>query len=490
MSAYASPALARGGRSGRLWLMLAVLLAAAALGLTAVLSPIAAVALVVGVAFVVAAFKDLAASVALFTFLIFFERFPGVGDSQLTLIKVAGGVLVASWLLTLAQRSAQTPRLLRDHPVLTYAVVALVAWTFFSALWAQDVGEAASTAFRLLQGAVLIFVLYAALREPKHLRWTAWAYVLGASLTALVGLAGASSPEIVDPTEDVNRLTGQIGDPNELAAILIPALWLAGFLLVTTRGAWKRVLLGGCVLLVVVALFYTESRGGLVGLGVSVVVALFLAGRVRAWVISMILVTAAAGFVYYTLVATPESLTRLTEFSAGGGTGRTDLWSIALQIWRDHPVVGIGSGNFPLVEPSYAIVNTNLIRPDLVVDFHKVVHNTYLNVLVELGLVGLVALLAAIGGVAVLAWRAVRDFARAGDDDMEMLARGFLIGFAGMLVAFGFISAVNEKQLWLFLGLGVAFAGVAAREAKAWVALEPPQRRLGTIDRPRAPTTG
>ena len=49
------------------------------------------------------------------------------------------------------------------------------------------------------------------------------AYLGGAFLTAVVGLAGASSSEQFSPYADTSRLTGGISDPNELAAILIPA---------------------------------------------------------------------------------------------------------------------------------------------------------------------------------------------------------------------------------------------------------------------------
>lgn len=458
---------------------------AVVLGVATVFSPLAAIAVLVGAAFVVAAFRDLAIGVALFTLLIFFERLPGMADSQLTLVKVAGGVLVAAWLLSLAHSWADVPRLLRDRPIVAYAIVGVVAWAFISALWAVDVGIATSTAFRLSQGAILVFVIYTAIREPRHLRWVAWAYVLGASITALVGLAGGSSPEIVDPTEDLNRLTGQIGDPNELAAILLPALWLAGFLAVVSRSTRQRLLLAFCAIVIIVAIFYTESRGGLVGLAASILVAPFLAGRVRPWVISLIFITGAAGIAYYTLVATPDSLARLTEFNPGGSTGRTDLWTVALQISADHPTVGIGAGNFPTVEPSYAI-QTNLIRPDLVVDARKIVHNTYLNVLVELGIVGVVALSIVIVSILVLAWQAIAAARRIGEEDVEMLGRGFLIGFLGMLVAFIFISAQYEKQLWLFIGFAAALSGIVARRREA---LSEP-RELPRAPSPRAGSRG
>ena len=59
----------------------------------------------------------------------------------------------------------------------------------------------------------------------------------------------------------------------------------------------------------------------------------------------------------------------------------------------------------------------------------------------------------------------IRAFARAGLQDAELLARGFLVGTIGMLAAFVFLSAQYEKQLWLLLGVVAALSSCAARSA-------------------------
>ena len=103
----------------------------------------------------------------------------------------------------------------------------------------------------------------------------------------------------------------------------------------------------------------------------------------------MILAVAAIGIGYYALVAPPQALGHVTKFSVGSGTGREDLWRVAIQMFKNHPLNGVGTGNFQVVEPRYALRNINLPRVDLVVDTPKVAHNTYLHVLTELGVVGI-----------------------------------------------------------------------------------------------------
>jgi O-antigen ligase len=220
-------------------------------------------------------------------------------------------------------------------------------------------------------------------------------------------------------------------------------------------------LLGSIVVVLAVALFLTQSRGGLFALAVVGVVTPFLAGPVRLRAVAVMLTIVAIGIGYYSLVAPPAAIQHVTSFSAGGGTGRTDLWRVAIEMWRDHPFAGIGTGNFTIVEPRYAVRTINLQRVDLVVDNPKVAHNTYLHVLTELGIVGFIAFMGMVGGSLVVAWRSIKELERRGERRLEILARGLLIGTIGMLAAFVFITAQWEKQLWLLLGTCLALSSLA-----------------------------
>lgn len=436
-----------------------ILIGAACLGLLAVVAPAIALGLVLGLAFAWIAFASLAWGLALFTFLTFLEQMPGVVASGVSSIKLAGAVLALSWVLAAVSRTDPPAMLVRTQPFVAYAAVALATWALISAVWAEVSGEAISTSIRLVQGGVLLFIATSALRSVRDLRILLGAYIAGASATAVAGLAGGTSAETAETLDDVSRLSGSIGDPNELAALLVPAVVFAGFLLAVTRGALARTLLVGAFVLCAVALFLTQSRGGIVALGVAFLATGLLAGPVRAKALTMLLAVSGFGVVWFTLVAPPEALSRVTNFSAGGGTGRTDLWSIALAIFGDHKLLGVGTGNFKLVEPRYALGDVDLARVDLILDTPKVAHNTYLHVLAELGLVGLVLLGVVVVGSLIGCRRAIRTFAARREVDSEVLARGVLVGVIAMLAAFTFISAQYEKQLWLLLGV---CTGVAA----------------------------
>jgi O-antigen ligase len=425
------------------------------LGASAVIAPDLALGVVVGGIFVALAMYDLAAGVAAFILLSFFERLPGLPASQLSAIKAAGVILVLAWLAHLAANRGSMPFLPSAYPIIAYAAGALVVLAFASLLWSSDADVARSYALRLAQGPVLLAIVFSAIRRPEHFRWALWAYFAGAVGTAIVGI-GKTAPD----ANDIGRFSGGIRDPNELAAALLPAIPIAVFALAAVRKPMARWILGAGLLLISVTILMTGSRGGLVGLGVMFILAIVLSGPLRQQVVFGVMIVTGVAVAYYTLFAPPVVLWRLTHFTSGGGSGREDLWSIAMAMVRDHPLFGVGAGNFQVLEPTYALSSINIGTPGII-DSPRWVHNTYLHVLVELGVVGLICLLVIVAGTLIAGVRSFERFVQSGDVQSEILARGFIIGVVGMLAAYTFITAQYEKQLWLLLGVTLGLQTVS-----------------------------
>ena len=129
---------------------------------------------------------------------------------------------------------------------------------------------------------------------------------------------------------------------------------------------------------------------------------------------------------------------------------------------HDRPLTGVGAGNFPVVEARYATHDVDIARIDLVLDKTKVVHNMYLSVLSELGVVGLAFFLCVVVGAVSSIVRVLRRL-RGTDWPFQLLVRGFLVGLIALLVAYTFATAEYEKQLWLLLGSALALPALAAR---------------------------
>ena len=289
-----------------------------------------------------------------------------------------------------------------------------------------------------------------------------YAFLGGAVIAAIVGLSGVTQPDRLDLVS-TGRIAGSIGDPNELAAVLLPALALAMFMLSTKRGRIETPLLLGVAAICGVAILATESRGGLIGLGAMLLAAVLFAGRARHRLMTTIVTVLAVAAAYSFFVAPHAALVRITDFSAGGGSGRSDIWSVAARVYENHPLVGIGVGNFTILEPRYAFTGGNLPRFDLISQTPTLVHNMYLNILVELGAVGFLLFCVIIVSALVAAGRSGRLFDRLGNHEMGMVARGVVVGTIGLLAAYTFLSAQYDKPLPLLLGLLASIAALAHR---------------------------
>jgi O-antigen ligase len=177
------------------------------------------------------------------------------------------------------------------------------------------------------------------------------------ALSALVQeIAGAPSGLFVGAAI-VPRIAGLLEGPNQLSAYCTIA--------VATLGAWALVrrtaLLDVALGLVVFADILTFSRAGIVSLPVVGAIVVLWAGR-RAWPALLPAIVGAvagiAGAVWWAIYAHTPGILRVSLASsayAGGVGNRDELWGAALRMWRAHPLLGVGAGNFELDLPEYGV---------------------------------------------------------------------------------------------------------------------------------------
>jgi O-antigen ligase len=435
---------------------LLALLVAPALAALAAASPRAAVYAVLAAVAVFIVFKSLLGGLALFAVLTFPDRLPGALGIGPTLAKPLGIVILISWLLTIAgDRERQIPFLPRDAPLLTYALLSLLVWCTATLVWASDRSAVLDNVSRLAQLVSLVFITYSAVRKPRDLLVVGWALLIGALVTSVFALANG--------TLNAGRLTGGIFNPNAFAVEMVIALVIAMFLLVSTQHIWLRLLLLALLVPLAVAFVETQSRSGVVALVAALLVAIIVGGPWRGRVTAVILLAAALGLAYYVYAAPPELRERVTSIGSGTSQAsplRADTWQIALRVTRDHPILGVGLGNFPDVESRYVTADVNIVQVGTLRRLELVVHNTYLEILAELGLVGLI-LFAAV--LTMTIGRALAMLARGGSEaGGRLLARAIVAATAGVMTAQIFNSGEYSKQLWLLLGLAVAAASLGS----------------------------
>jgi O-antigen ligase len=180
---------------------------------------------------------------------------------------------------------------------------------------------------------------------------------IAVALSALVQeVAGAPSGLYIGAAI-VPRIAGLLEGPNQLSAYCTIA--------VATLGAWALVrrtrLLDVAVALVVFADVLTFSRAGIVSLPIVVAILVLWAGR-RAWPAlapaALGAIAGVSGAVWWAIYAHTPGILRVSLASsayAGGVGNRGELWGAALRMWRDHPLLGVGAGNFELDLPEYGV---------------------------------------------------------------------------------------------------------------------------------------
>ena len=128
---------------------------------------------------------------------------------------------------------------------------------------------------------------------------------------------------------------------------------------------------------------------------------------------------------------------------------RLALWKAGLHMFRDHPIVGVGPGNFPY---NYAL---RYSAPDQ--DPHGwVPHSIYIESLSELGLAGtLPVFFLMISGFRLNARtrRQLRDRPGGKKSYEFILATGLDLAIVGYLVSGAFLTVLYYPHLWVMLAI-------------------------------------
>lgn len=431
---------------------------AAAIGVASGVDPIAGIAIAAGLGFVAIVLSDLLAGVAVVVLFAYLETYTAAGS--VSLAKATGALVVVAWLAAVAVGGRRPPNLLADRPGLSYLLVAFLGWAAISVTWSAVEPDAFDSLQRYALNMVLFPVVYAAVRAPRDAVRLMALIVAGATFAALSGIIGGTA----DTTDVTARASGSVGDANELAAGLIVGIALAAAFALNRhiRGPW-RLVAGVAAVVCFVGIVSTLSRGGLLGLFAAMLCAVLVAGRWRgrmAVAASVVLVAVVSWFAFIAPMTATERV-----LMVDGGSGRVDLWTVGQRMVDANPIAGVGTGQFASASASYLLQPGTIQRGDFILAAPKVVHNTYLGVAAELGLVGAALFLAIMLASIASLLQAIRELRRVEDERMEILVRGLAAGLGGYLVALVFISENYSKLMWALLALGPALLAVARAQS-------------------------
>lgn len=421
------------------------------------------------------------------------------------LLAVLGLLLMAvpAVLLVPAIATAVDAAVLRQPIVLASAAFLVASWGSLAV--AVNPSAGATDCFRTL--AAFLVLCLTALILPLDARWRRWLLEIAVVATLVTVVVGGWKvlPIVAEglPSRRAMEealLDGMMSNVNLFAAwlvLLIPwclcgAAVLAGgwrwiaagaavagiglVLVVQSRAAWLG-LAGAGAVSGLVLLSYPQAIGVPTGIR-RAIAAVLAAGLLLA--VSL----AAAAFTDTPLGRAIQARVIARPHQAEGPSdgGRTLVWGIATRMAADHPLTGVGAGNFTIRMHEYFSPDKAAESPDfsrLSSDNWLQPHNDFFWVAAEKGLPGLAAFLAIFAAAGLAGRGILRGPAAATDARLAVASLGAIVGYL-IVSGLDFPLERVSHQVVLAVHLGVllvlaqaARGGPRARPLPGWLVVPP-----------------
>jgi O-antigen ligase len=318
----------------------------------------------------------------------------GLSASEILLILTAGAA-VARWTLTGTAPAVPGP--LRALGVL--CVVILVGYTV-----AED--ELIVTKILLMWSAFVIVGVLVANSERRDLERLMACLAIAGGVAGFVAAAGGADQSLQEGgLIATGRAQAGFAQPNILGFFLVMSIPAALVLTMRGRPAMRALMtlmaIGGvCGLML--SLSRTSLVGTALGLGVLLLIPQFrrLGAVALAALAIFVLVNFKALQESQQIAVVSERLATLGRSDVVQSDPRLRIYETTLSIVGDHPVVGVGAGNYSVVAVRYGVLDE---------DHHPFdhAHNVPLTIVAELGLVGLLVFGWFIVTLAPMVWRAI-----------------------------------------------------------------------------------
>ncbi|MEW6126319.1 MAG: O-antigen ligase family protein [Acidobacteriota bacterium] len=303
-----------------------------------------------------------------------------------------------------------------------------------------------------VKNVVFAYLLVQGAKDNRSSRMIAGALVLGCSLIVLAIMTGFG-PEVSIYEAEQRMMVGGTYDVNDLALLFVVTLPFAFFLM--KEASFKSRLLLFCAIgLMLLGMVKTASRGGFLGL---VVISLFIfvrsSSEARKYVLIGLLVCAtlfvvAAPASFWNRINTIFALEQ--DYNMQDGHGRKSVWQNGIKMLITHPLTGVGIGSF---NEAHRVLSDGhiYISP----------HNSFIQVMAELGVGGILCFLAIII-TAILGARRARRLARDATEAQELwwLASAIEVSIVGFMVSGALLSHAYSP---IFCFLAAISASLTAR---------------------------
>lgn len=348
-------------------------------------------------------------------------------------------------LLALMSGLATVPSILGNQEMFRLPqfplMLAFIGMLAFSRLAQGWVGGAPSAIMEFLPVAMSFYLLIFNAVDSKKIRVllivinTMAVFTVVAALRQFFGNRGdlVMEQRLIDMDWNVTliyriRFRGFLADPNDYAQFLLSILPF--FFLFYKKKSFFRNLFFSYLpsIFVLTGIFYTRSRGAL--MGIATLILLFLREK-----IGLAAGAVTSGVVAFTLLVVGYAGGR--ALSVGGGMDRLDIWSDGLGMFKMSPIWGVGYGAFT--------------------EYSKLTaHNSYVLAMAELGIVGLFIWMSMIiCSIYQLRWVRQTAANRPELADYALLAKLTQFSVYAFLVTAYFLSRTYTVTIYILFGISM-----------------------------------
>ena len=348
-------------------------------------------------------------------------------------------LLATSWLMSFTLRPlvghSQSGPLDREQfntpRYLVFAMLALLLAMLLSMVTTLSISLSIKEVAKWLEALVILLLGTQYLRTRREI-WTLVIIICLAAISQAI-LGYAQYAFNLGPASFIRdaslRVYGTFDQPNPYADYINMTLTIALALLLLGRGMAIRTLTGLAVIVLGGAEFLSQSKGGYLALAAALVFIITVALLHRRVLFSCIIITILCIIALYLAGLIPGSVFSPILQKAGlvnlsfaypttenyANSERLAHWVAGLLMFRDHPLIGVGIGNYASAYPKYA-------QGIFVIPLGHA-HNYYINIAAEAGIIGLAGLLAFLIAAFVAGGRSLRAISKQCKQAMEQRAK-------------------------------------------------------------------
>lgn len=290
-------------------------------------------------------------------------------------VSLPANVGLVSFVLTFAALVVSGSH--KKYTIYHFFVLLFWVWALVSVMWSPDLGDAQKVAKTAFQIMLLPFLFTLVIHGQKRILLAYQAYVLGNVVGSFIIMSNYLNGIM---TNYYDRYGIANMETDILGVVLALALPMAAYLSAALPGKYNRLFYTFSIPVIYYAIFLTGTRTativGLFGIGYW----LFTYRKSPISTKLAILGTAVCFIAVVISIVPKASLDRAMSsgksISAGTLNDRTTIWQSSLAQWEDVPGTGVGLGG----------LRAALSRENV---GYAGAHNVYIEVLTEMGIVGL-----------------------------------------------------------------------------------------------------